>query len=143
MDLFTFVLIVTIIAVILSIVFAFNVYESGVIAGRYNMSRTTNRHRKCVNIFLCDIAMSVMLVESMLSLKRGTAFEIRLFETGLGIVHVILIGIFLISVVTMRWFVTGEDNKELHRKISKVVLSSYALILITGTWLIVRLLNLI
>ena len=141
MDLFYFFMIVSIVAVILGVFFAFSVYESGVIAGRYNMSRTNNQHRECVDIFLCSVAISVLFIELMLFVKRGAPFEIHLLDTYLGVVHVLLIVVFLISVVTMRWFITGEDNKELHKKISKVALGSYALILITGTWLMVRLLS--
>lgn len=141
MDLFYFLLVLTVLGVILSIVLAFNVYESGVIAGRYRMSRTNNRHKKWVDVYLCNVAVNVLLIESALFLKRGTPFEIHLFDSHLGVVHATLIGIFLISVITMRWFITGEDNNMLHRKISKVALGSYACIVITGTWLMIRLLN--
>jgi hypothetical protein len=141
MDLFMFFLVATIVTVILSTVFAFNVYESGIIAGRYNMSCTTNRHRKCVDVFLCTVAIAVLFIELMLYVKRGVLLEIHLFDLLLGQIHAALDVIFVVAAVTMRWFITGEDNKELHRKISKVVLSSYVLILITGTWLMVKLLN--
>jgi hypothetical protein len=141
MDLFYFFMIASIVAIILGTFFAFNVYESGVIAGRYNMSRTNNRHRKCVDIFLCNVAISVLFIELMLFVKRGAPFEINLLDTNLGLVHVVLIVVFSVSVITMRWFITGEDNNVLHRKISKVALGSYAFILITGTWLMARLLS--
>lgn len=141
MDLFTLFLSATLISAILSVYFAYQVYQSGVIAGRYTMSRTTNRHRKCVDMFLCGVVVSVLLVELTVSTKRGVLFEMHLLDTSLGVIHIILDIIFSISVITMRWFITGEDNKELHRKISKVALGSYVLILVTGTWLVIKLIS--
>ena len=141
MDLFTFNLVATVISGILSIIFARNVYKSGVIAGRYNMSYTTNRHRKCVDIFLCNVVITVLLIKLMLFLKRGTFLEVHLLDTSLGQIHATFLVLFVVAVITMRWFITGEDNNKLHKKISKVVLGSYVLILITGTWLMKRLLS--
>jgi uncharacterized membrane protein YozB (DUF420 family) len=126
---------VVIFAVLTTSFLLYAVYESGKAVGRYQSPYAIKRHRLWVDRFFCAVVVSVLLIEAMLFTKRG----VSVLDTPLGVTHIMLDIIFVILVVTMRWFITGEKNKELHRKISKVVFGNYLCILITGIWLLVRL----
>jgi preprotein translocase subunit SecG len=139
MDLFAVLLFLTLIIVVVNVALAFKVHDSGLFAGRYRTSYTINSHRKWVNWFLLSTLLAIGLIESTVAVKHGSLFEMRLFHTYLGQVHLALDIIFLTLAIIMRWAKDGEYHSELHKKLAKVVRYIYVGILITGTWLMIKL----
>lgn len=136
---FLFLLITTILVVIMTAVFAYNVYVSGKFARRYKGVYTTKRHKKWVDAYLLTVVIAVLLIELTLIVNRRDLFEIRLTETVLGQIHGLLDIFFVCMVIAVRWLITGDDNPKLHRLLAKITLATYVLILGTGAWLTIRL----
>ena len=116
------------------------VYRSGAIMRRLRLKIVLKRHRRWVNRFLLTTLISVLFIESMIRMQYGYEGG-RLLDTLTGQIHVIGDIVYAISLICMRFWLTGLTSKRWHRILFKLVLVSYSVIIATGAVLMYELMS--
>lgn len=161
MELFFFCLMVVIFVTMFVCLFLYKVRESGKDAKKWrellhtsvnlksqeklllgmNATRATKRHRRWVGRFFVSFVVMVLCIELMVWSRYGSPATIRLLGTSLGMVHLGSCFIFFTLFIIMRWFVTGVKYPVWHTVLSKFLIGTFVLVLLTGAWLTIRLVN--
>lgn len=129
----------TVVAVAVNSVFLYKVYESGKRQGKYFSKSTFYNHTQWVYRFLFVTILTVLMVEGMIQTKYNWEGVTHLFDTTIGMVHAVCDALYAVTLICMIFVFTGIKAPTIHKYLFKIVLVSYITVVITGTWLMVKL----
>lgn len=129
---FAWVLVAALFAIVINIVLAIRVAITGLRAKKYTESIVTViKHKRMVKIFYASFIPPVCLIEIAVLIKGGSRDQV-LFS-----VHTMFITSFLLISIAMYFVWTGRQNKNIHRPLSRFLLSTY--LGVTGTGILLTL----
>ncbi len=98
-----------------------------------------NQHKIWADRFILSIVFEVLAVEVTVFAKSHEVFGFSLFDSTLGIVHAVADLLFIIIIPVMRFWLNGMKYKSLHIVLANVLTGLFAIIHLTGGWLLYEL----